>query len=114
MTSGVRARDASGQAADQRDELTTFQLTEMHPIPSRAGSTSQDTGLQRISQRDTRAIGEPQGRLAVAFPLGIALQHPSHPFGNDRFRMAAIAATAVVYRLRIVAESDDRSVANRR
>jgi hypothetical protein len=23
----------------------------MHPIPSRAGSTSQDTGLQRISQR---------------------------------------------------------------
>src|SRR5215471_8802003 len=61
MTSGVRARDASGQAADQRDELMTFQLTEMHPIPSRAGSTSQDIGLQRISQRDTRAIGEPLG-----------------------------------------------------
>jgi hypothetical protein len=25
-------------------------LMEMHPIPSRAGSTSQDIGLQRISQ----------------------------------------------------------------
>src|SRR5262249_57735410 len=37
--------------AEQRDELAPFHLTEMHPIPSRAGSTSQDTGLQRISQR---------------------------------------------------------------
>src|SRR5215472_493152 len=40
--------------ADQRDEIAAFPLTEMHPIPSRAGSTSQDTGLQWISQRPAR------------------------------------------------------------
>src|SRR5262249_49344478 len=39
------------RAAEQRDEVAPFYLTEMHPIPSRAGSASQDTGLQRISQR---------------------------------------------------------------
>src|SRR5262249_31594573 len=39
------------RAAEQRNEVAPFPLTEMHPIPSRAGSTSQDTGLQRISQR---------------------------------------------------------------
>src|SRR5262249_33645115 len=44
-------------AAEQRDELTPFPLTEMHPIPSRAGSTWQDIGS------GTRAIGEPQGSL---------------------------------------------------
>src|SRR5262249_58556318 len=44
-------------AAEQRDELTPFPLTEMHPIPSRAGSTTQDIGS------GTRAIGEPQGSL---------------------------------------------------
>src|SRR5215831_12346880 len=43
-------RAASGRAAEQRDELAPFPLTEMHPIPSRAGSRQQDTGLQRISQ----------------------------------------------------------------
>src|SRR5262245_27075708 len=39
------------RATKQRDEVAPFYLTEMHPIPLRAGSTSQDTGLQRISQR---------------------------------------------------------------
>src|SRR5262249_5941615 len=46
-----RERPRGRRAAEQRDELAPFPLTEMHPIPSRAGSTSQDTGLQRISQR---------------------------------------------------------------
>ena len=49
-----RERPRRRRAAEQRDELAAFQLMEMHPIPSRAGSTSQDTGLQRISQRDPR------------------------------------------------------------
>ena len=39
-------------------------------------------------------------RSAVAFPLGIALQYPSHPFGNDALRVAAVTATAVIDRLR--------------
>jgi len=37
-----------------------FYLTEMHPIPSRAGSTSQDIGS------GTRAIGEPAGSPRAA------------------------------------------------
>src|SRR5262249_3194936 len=62
--------------------------------------------LERLYRRSLR-------RPAVAFALGIALQHPSRPFENDRFRISAIAATAVISRQSIVAEADDRSVANR-
>jgi len=32
------------RAAAERDEVTPFPLTEMHQIPSRAGSTWQDIG----------------------------------------------------------------------
>src|SRR5262249_6206027 len=42
-----RDRPRRSRAAAERDEVTPFPLTEMHPIPSRAGSTSQDIGLQR-------------------------------------------------------------------
>ena len=49
-----RERPRRRRAAEQRDELAAFQLMEMHPIPSRAGSTLQDIGS------GTYAIGEPQ------------------------------------------------------
>jgi hypothetical protein len=38
-------------AAEQRDELAPFPLTQLHPVPLRARKASQDIGLQRISQR---------------------------------------------------------------
>src|SRR5262249_48816631 len=38
VTSGVCARDASGQAAEQRDEAAPFPTTEMHPIPHGPGA----------------------------------------------------------------------------
>jgi hypothetical protein len=47
-------------AAEQHDEIAPFPLTGNASDPSRAGSTSQDIGLQRISQR-ARAKGKPQG-----------------------------------------------------
>jgi hypothetical protein len=45
-----------------------------------------------------------------AFRLGIALLHPPHPFGNDLFPIAAIAATAGIDRLGDVAEADDCAI----
>jgi len=49
------------RAAEQGDEIATFHLTEMHPIPSRAGSTSQ---AYRIAADQSAGMeGEPQGRL---------------------------------------------------
>ena len=53
------------RAANQRDELAPFHLTEMHPIPSRAGSTSQDIGLQRISQRVCERFTTPSPKRPV-------------------------------------------------
>src|SRR5262249_7572817 len=141
-------RPRRSRAAKQRDELAPFHLTEMHPIPSRAGSTSQGYRISADTQggprdraekprpgpADALPLGgagrkptrEPRIRLrsqrseqlyrrslqrpAIAFALG---KHPSHPFGNDAIRVAAVTATAVIDRLRIVAEADDCAVANR-
>src|SRR5215471_6536454 len=52
-------------------------------------------------------------RPAVAFSLGIARLHLSHLFGKDALQIAAVTATAIVYRLRTVAEADDCPAANR-
>jgi hypothetical protein len=49
------ASSASGHAAEQRDELATPQLIELHSIPaSQAGL--QDTELARISQEVTNPL----------------------------------------------------------
>src|SRR5262249_1064863 len=39
-----------------RDEVATFQLTEMHPIPSRAGSTSQGYRIAEDQSAGMRAF----------------------------------------------------------
>ena len=63
------------------DELAPFHLTEMHPIPSRAGST----GYRKRDTRDRRAAGKP-GRAAGALnashpadapPLGAVRRKPT-------------------------------------
>src|SRR5262245_376177 len=64
----------------------------------------------QLSERLYRSSWQPP---AVAFALGIALQHLPYPFGNDALRVTAVTATAVIDRLRIVAEADDGPAANR-
>src|SRR5262249_4943242 len=51
----ARRERPCSRATEQRDELAPFHLTEMHPIPSRTGSTSQDI------ESGTHPIGEPLG-----------------------------------------------------
>src|SRR5262245_55521268 len=50
---------------------------EMHPIPSRAGSTSQDIGLQQISQR----VCERSARLSPAIALNASHPADAPPLG---------------------------------
>jgi hypothetical protein len=50
MLSGCRA------AAEQRDELASFQLIELHSVPCAARAGLQDIELARISQRVSRAF----------------------------------------------------------
>ena len=78
-----RERPRRSRAAAERDEVTPFPLTEMHPIPSRAGSTSQDIGLQRNSQRVSEAMprSAPQTPAFALFrAVGPALGKPSSRF----------------------------------
>jgi hypothetical protein len=59
-----RERPGSRRAAEQRDELASFQLIELHSVPSQAGAGLQDIELARISQEvterfcDLLAVGE--------------------------------------------------------
>jgi hypothetical protein len=148
------------RAAEQRDELAPFPLTEMHPIPHGPGAHRRIPDCSRLAS-GSRAIGELAGtrtrpgalnashsadapplgvgggkptreprirlrsqrsarlyrrslqRPAVAFPLDVARLHPSHLFGKDALQIAAVTATAIVDRLRTVAEADDCPAANR-
>src|SRR5262249_58024838 len=55
----ARRKRPCDRATEQRDEVAPFPMTEMHPIPSRAGSTSQ---AYRIAPDQSAGMqGEPQG-----------------------------------------------------
>jgi hypothetical protein len=43
-------------AAEQRDELASFQLIELHSVPRAARAELEDTELAQISQRVSRAF----------------------------------------------------------
>ena len=58
-----RKRPRHRRAAEQRDELAPFPLTEMHPIPHGPEAHRKDIGLQRISQRVWKASRKPQDAL---------------------------------------------------
>src|SRR5262249_40137937 len=63
-----RRHRPSSRAPQQGDALTTFPLTEMHPIPSRVRSTSQ---AYRIAADPSAGIeGEPQGSPTRVRGLG--------------------------------------------
>ena len=46
-----RERPDGSRAAEQRDEVAAFPLTEMYPIPQGQGNGTQDSRLQEVSQR---------------------------------------------------------------
>jgi hypothetical protein len=50
-----RERPCGCCAAEQRDELASFQVIEFHSVPCTARAGLQDTELARISQRPTTA-----------------------------------------------------------
>jgi len=77
------------------------------------GKSIREPRIRLRSQRSERLYRRSLQRSAVASALGIALKYSPRPFGNDALRVAAVTATAVIDRLRIVAEADDCAVANR-
>jgi hypothetical protein len=64
-----------GRAAEQRDEFASFQLIELHSIPTSWDRTQKHIALARISQEVTErfssllAVGD-GGRRTLLVPLG--------------------------------------------